>query len=286
MAKVFLSYRRQDTQHAAGRLYDRLVDQLGAGSIFMDVDGVDPGVDFVSRIEEAVSSARVMLVLIGSNWLGKGDDGTRRIDQHNDFVRLEVANGLQHGLTVIPVLVEGASMPEVDALPPPLEPLWRRHALTLQHVSFQADAAKIIEAIAAAGAGDAQLSPETWRLRWGAYVAQLLLVSVFAVNGLLRVALNRAELVEYGWFYVERQDPRLILFVGVSQLVATLALLLPPVSTTTRWLSGLAAAGILLQMGLATVDHVLHAEFAMLSASTLVALAAGLVVVTRLIWRL
>ena len=146
--KIFISYRRSDSEGYAGRIYDRLDANFHGDQIFMDVADIEPGEDFVAVLETAVSSCDVVLVLIGKNWLDVRDaEGNRRLDNPNDFVRLEVAAALQRDIRVIPVLVHSASMPRSQDLPPDLAPLSRRNALTIRHSSFNIDVAKLLEAV-------------------------------------------------------------------------------------------------------------------------------------------
>jgi len=145
---IFISYRRDDTAGHAGRLYDRLTARFGAKRVFMDVDKIGPGVDFVRKIEEAVKSSRVLLALMGRSWLSATSaDGQRRIDDPRDFVRLEIATALEEDLLVVPLLVQGAVMPGADDLPEPLSTLARRNALELTNERFDYDVARIVEAV-------------------------------------------------------------------------------------------------------------------------------------------
>jgi hypothetical protein len=143
--KIFVSYRRDDAPGSAGRLYDRLADAFPREAIFMDVDAMVPGVDFVREIDEAVIACDVLLAVIGRNWHGTAaSDGVRRIDNPDDFVRIEIASALQHGIRVVPVLVDGAQMPAADDLPDDLKPLARRHAVEISHMRFAADAERLV----------------------------------------------------------------------------------------------------------------------------------------------
>ena len=111
MSGVFISYRRQDSQSAAGRLADHLKENLRA-PVFRDVETIEPGVDFVEAIEKALASCAVMLVVIGPRWISISDaSGRRRVDDESDYTRLEVGTALKRNVRVIPVLVEGAVMP-------------------------------------------------------------------------------------------------------------------------------------------------------------------------------
>jgi hypothetical protein len=89
--RIFISYRRADTPHVAGRLFDRLEARFGAGNVFMDVDSIEPGLDFAETIEEAVGSCDVLLALIGPRWVDALDErGRRRLEAADDFVALEI----------------------------------------------------------------------------------------------------------------------------------------------------------------------------------------------------
>ena len=146
--RIFISYRRADSQFAAGRIYDRLVAHFGEEAIFMDVEAIDGGVDFVHVLEGAVQSCDVVLVVIGKTWLNiKDERGERRLDNPDDFVRIEIAVALSREIRVIPVLVEHAIMPRSTALPENLKPLARRNALQVNHQSFNADANRLISHI-------------------------------------------------------------------------------------------------------------------------------------------
>ena len=141
---VFISYRRNDAPHLAGRLFDRLREHFGDGRIFMDVDSIEPGLDFGEVIADAVRSSKVMLVIIGPNWLSS-QDGSRRIDSPDDYVRIELDQALQRGIRVIPVLVDGSTMPSSTDLPDELQSLARRNAVEITHRAFTTDADRLIE---------------------------------------------------------------------------------------------------------------------------------------------
>ena len=112
MSKIFLSYRREDTLHAAGRLYDRLASHFGKDQVFMDIDTIDPGEDFVEVIERTVGSCDVLIALMGKGWLtSKDEEGRRRLDNPADFVRLEIAAALNRKIRVVPATVGAARMP-------------------------------------------------------------------------------------------------------------------------------------------------------------------------------
>ncbi len=161
---IFVSYRRQETSHLAGRLYDRLADRFGEGQVFIDVDTIEPGVDFAEEIFRAVAACKVLLAIIGPNWLTATDErGGRRLDDPDDIVRLEIEAALARGVRVIPILVEGAVMPSRQDLPESLAGLVRRNALLIRHESFRYDAGRLmtaIEPILAPAPGIAAVMPQ------------------------------------------------------------------------------------------------------------------------------
>jgi hypothetical protein len=145
---IFISYRRQEASHLAGRLYDRLADRFGAELVFMDVATIDLGVDFAEVITRAVGTCQVLLAVIGPHWVTVADEAGRpRLRDPSDIVRLEVQAALERGVRVIPILIEGAVMPRQRDLPRPLAGLARRNALTMRHESFRYDADRLVAAI-------------------------------------------------------------------------------------------------------------------------------------------
>jgi Tol biopolymer transport system component/tetratricopeptide (TPR) repeat protein len=135
--RIFISYRRQETAWPAGRLYDVLVEHFPSEQVFKDVDNIDPGEDFVERITAAVESCDVLLALIGPQWLTiTNKKGQRRLDDPEDYVRLEIETALTRKIRVIPILVDEAQMPGADELPPILAPLVRRNAVEINPMTF------------------------------------------------------------------------------------------------------------------------------------------------------
>jgi formylglycine-generating enzyme required for sulfatase activity len=146
--KIFISYRRADSAYAAGRLYDRLATRFGEENIFMDVEVLEPGVDFVETIKTTVNSCKVLISLVGPQWLNiKDHQDRRRLDNPHDFVRLEIATAFRRGIRVVPILVQGAHMPNDQELPNELKPLARLHALSIRHEHFNSDADRLTRAI-------------------------------------------------------------------------------------------------------------------------------------------
>jgi len=145
--KVFISYRRRETAGHAGRLYDRLAEHYGDERVFMDVR-MEPGVDFVEQIDEAVTECEALLSLIGAQWLDMRDaEGHRRLDDPHDFARLEVESALAREVKVIPVLLQEAKMPEPEDLPASMAPLARRHAIELSDDRWDYDVGRLIEVL-------------------------------------------------------------------------------------------------------------------------------------------
>lgn len=146
--RIFISYRRQETAYPAGWLYDRLADHFGAGQVFKDVDSIQLGDDFVEVITDAVGSCDVLLVLIGVEWLRITDEqGRRRLDDSDDFVRLEIEAALVRKVRVIPILVDGARMPRADELPDTLAGLVRRQSLELSPSRFEFDTSRLLRVL-------------------------------------------------------------------------------------------------------------------------------------------
>ena len=145
---IFLSYRREDTAPVTGRLADLLVDRFGTSRVFMDVDTIGHGQDFVQRINQAVAGCDVLLAPIGPKWLDVTDEqGRRRIDNPDDFVATEIGTALRRGIAVIPILVDGARMVDAADLPADLKGLATRHATSLNRGSFAADADRILTSV-------------------------------------------------------------------------------------------------------------------------------------------
>src|SRR5262245_52664484 len=150
MSGIFISYRRGDTAAEAGRLADHLRERFGADQIFIDVEAIEPGQDFVVAIQRALDACAVVIVMIGDRWLSTVDDqGRRRLDDPQDFVHQEVGAALKRGdVRVIPVLVQQATMPGGRELPAPLADLGRRNALEIREAHFRRDVDALIEVVA------------------------------------------------------------------------------------------------------------------------------------------
>jgi hypothetical protein len=129
MSRIFISYRREDTSASASRIYEWLSERYGDDQVFMDVDTIEPGLDWAQAIDRAVGSADLVLALIGDKWLEELNRRRERAD--DDPMRHELEAALSRDMRVIPVLVGGAEMPRPEDLPPDLVPLTRRHAFKI-----------------------------------------------------------------------------------------------------------------------------------------------------------
>jgi hypothetical protein len=146
--RIFISYRREDTDFPAGWLYERLAGHFGGDQILKDVYSVQLGDDVVEVITTAVGSCDVLLAMIGDRWLTITDtNGRRRLDDPDDFVRLEIEAALARRIRVIPILVDGARMPRAEELPDSLARLARRQALELSPARLDADTKRLIRVL-------------------------------------------------------------------------------------------------------------------------------------------
>ena len=145
MAGIFISYRRDDSAGHAGRLYDRLEREFPDIRVFMDVERIAAGDDFTRVIDQTLRTCEVCLVVIGKRWLSTADTfGRRRLDKADDWVRLEIGAALTRGVRVIPLLVDAASLPPPEALPPELARLSSLQAHPVHHLSFHQDVGVLI----------------------------------------------------------------------------------------------------------------------------------------------
>jgi hypothetical protein len=155
MAKVFISYRRDDSQWPADRLYEALKSHIKNPDrdVFIDVDDIPLGVDFRTHLDSKVAQCEVLLALIGPRWLdARSDDGgTRRLDDPNDFVRIEIASALRRGVPVVPVLLDGTPIPQAETLPEDLKALSWRNGVEVRRLSFESDVQRLIRGLGLPG---------------------------------------------------------------------------------------------------------------------------------------
>lgn len=147
MSTLFISYRREDSSGYAINLYDRLANRFGRDHVFMDIDQIQPGEDFHDVIHEKLKSVQVAVVLIGKHWLNIPGETGRRLDNADDWVRLEIGTLLERKIRVIPVLVGGATMPKSTELPECLKLLVRIQAHEISDNRFRSDVDRLIQAL-------------------------------------------------------------------------------------------------------------------------------------------
>jgi len=133
MNKIFISYRRQDSADVTGRIYDRLALPFGKKKVFKDVDSIPLGVDFRQFVDEIVGNCDILIAVIGDQWLKtEGSEGKCRLDDPRDLVRIEIESALKRGIPVIPVLVQGATVPSDNDLPASLKGLVYRNGIPVR----------------------------------------------------------------------------------------------------------------------------------------------------------
>lgn len=146
--RIFLNYRRTDTEDAAGRLFDALCSHFGEHHVFMDIDDIEPGVDFDQVVHEAVGQCDVLLAVIGPQWLTMVDgQGRRRLDKPDDYVRIELQVALERNIRLVPVLIHDVAMPLEEELPESLRRLAHKQAVGLSTTRWKYDLGKLIEAL-------------------------------------------------------------------------------------------------------------------------------------------
>ena len=191
MAGIFISYRRSDSAGFAGRLYNDLREHFGSGYIFRDIAMLIPGESFPKAIERALSTCHVLIVVIGQQWLTCVDaKGHRRLDDQDDFVRMEIEGAFRRSMRVIPVLVQGARMPKPQDLPQSLAPLTQLHAVELTDFHWKSDIERLIETLGK--------KPITLRIDNKLLIGSaLIMVSVVYVALLLKVPSFRLAMVDF-----------------------------------------------------------------------------------------
>lgn len=237
---IFISYRRDDSGHASGRLVDRLAQSFSREQLFMDVDAIEPGHDFREVIIAKVAACDVMLAVIGHQWLeARNEAGERRLDDPDDFVRVEIETALQRGIHIIPLLVDGAQMPRGERLPQSMAKLAGRQAMRVDYETFGSDAERVAKVLQkrmgtrrlwlgrpteghqyalAAHAASPQQSTSAGA-RWSRFPW-----SVFAIGTLIGTSLATAGL--WGLWPEDHNMPPVVLagtFASLSSLLAAVA---------------------------------------------------------------
>jgi hypothetical protein len=183
---IFISYRRNDSADIAGRIYDRLVEAYGTDLVFKDVDNIPIGTDYKAYLRKMLEQCAVELVIIGPTWVDSRDPkGALRLDDPNDFVRLEVKEALKRDIPVIPMLIKNASMPEEEELPKNIRGLASRQAIPIRSdPDFHRDMNRLIKGLGAhvaqaakpsdrpnRSSGEQSFSRRWWRVATGLLAA-------------------------------------------------------------------------------------------------------------------
>jgi hypothetical protein len=126
---IILSYRREDSAGVTGRIFDRLIQEFGTDRVFMDIDSMPAGVDFHDHLQEILADCGALVVVVGKSWRSQRKGQPARIMDPDDWVRIEVETALERGIPVVPLLIDGAALPNREQLPESLWPLLRRNAL-------------------------------------------------------------------------------------------------------------------------------------------------------------
>jgi hypothetical protein len=146
LPRVFISYRRDQTKYQARAIHAACLKCLPPDYVFVDIDSIPPGSDFVVILEDWVKQCQIFLALIGPDWVESLDSmtGLRRLDDPNDFVRIEIREALRRGIPVVPVLLDGAVIPAADRLPEDIRELVRRHAASIEFRTFDVDVERLL----------------------------------------------------------------------------------------------------------------------------------------------
>ena len=226
MSRIFINYRRQDSEGYVGRVYDYLLQHFDRADLFMDVDNIKPGADFVTVLEEAVARCDIFLAIIGPQWSAITDEaGHRRLDNWDDFVRIEIATALTQNKLVIPLLVGQARMPSPAELPDDLKLLGRRNGIEISHQRFGYDVDRLVsvikETVAPKAASPVNIPPPPTRQPALATIEQAVPTQANPAKETLFKAV-RADLVNAtaSPLYTVRSDHRYFPVIGEGNLDA------------------------------------------------------------------
>lgn len=133
MGKIFISYRRADSEYVVGRIYEELCETYGRDNVFEDIDSIPLGVDFRDEISKVVHTCDILIAIIGENWSKTKDkSGKVRIQNSNDYVRVEIEEALKRNIPVIPVITSNAELPKEEDLPDSLKKLAYHNAIYIR----------------------------------------------------------------------------------------------------------------------------------------------------------
>jgi len=200
---IILSYRREDSAGVTGRIFDRLIQEFGPDRVFMDIDSMPAGVDFHEHLQQTLADCGALLVVIGKSWRSQRKGQPARIMDPDDWVRIEVETALERGIPVVPLLIDGATLPSREQMPESLWPLLRRNALPVDsgrdfhaqlsrlvrdlRLQLDPDSAKVESPAPSAGPPVTMLAgqPVNWRAvgRWTLLLALIITLGAIAING-------------------------------------------------------------------------------------------------------
>jgi hypothetical protein len=149
MSKIFISYRRDDSNDSTGRIFDRLKTRYGINQLVRDVDSIPTGIDFREYLANEVNRCQVLLAVIGRHWVDVKDaKGMRRLDDPKDLVRIEIETALQRNIPIVPVIVGGAQFPDEKVLPPSIKGLVNRNGVFVRpDPDFHQDVDRLISSL-------------------------------------------------------------------------------------------------------------------------------------------
>lgn len=217
MSNIFISYRRDDAGDTAGRIADRLRALPQVDDVFLDVESISYGEDFIDKINHVISECEYCLLLIGPRWHGPRDDAPARIMEDDDFVRMEARAVIEGNIKVIPILLRDADMPAADMLPSDLGELTRRNAFPLRTSFFAQD----IEILFDDMFGKNRAKP-------GASMASR--IGRFLVGGLVGGLIGGALLIAFAFILKLTTGNSMSALFGYSREATTLVMLAVPVA--------------------------------------------------------
>jgi hypothetical protein len=195
LMKIAISYRRSDNPALAGRISDKLADYYGHDKVFRDIENIPYGVDFRKYIQKELDQCDVLIAIVGQHWLGT--DNNLRILDERDYVRIEIENALRRGVPILPLLIDGAKMPEADQLPESLKDFAYYNAAEVDSgVDFKVHVERVRGSIDGLLNGKSSVNQEDGAVRSSALVTpslgiwtrrnlSLVLLGLIAVSGLL-----------------------------------------------------------------------------------------------------
>ena len=186
MAGIFLNYRSVDDAYAAAAISTSLVEHFGRECVFRDCDSMIPGTVYPAEIRSALERCVLLISVIGPRWLNADDGaGHRRIDNHRDWVRMELRRAFERGIPVVPVLLDGADLPSPGELPGDIRNLALSQSWMIRHRSLDSDVRQLAERITrtVAPVRGNETRPDTNSATWTQYNQPANGATLFAAQG-------------------------------------------------------------------------------------------------------